>query len=279
MSGSSQWRLLAEQLARDYRVIAVDLCGYGPNPMPSTQQSFELKHEVAHVLDALDGMLPPDTDFHLVGHSYGGAVALKLARSWPSRVRSLLLYEPTAFHLLPKLHPALAPVNELAAIVEESARPNVDPAALLICTEAIVDFWRGPGTFSSMSEHQRASMVKLLPKVSLDFQALFNEPLVADDYRELGIQTCVIAGSSSPNCVHQIAAVLADVLPMRELRWVPAGHMAPVTHPQLVNPMIEAFTKAVDLLREPFWPNADVGSPSRSWAARSRAIRHAHSMG
>ena len=37
---------------------------------------------------------------HLVGHSYGGAVALQFALRWPGRVASLTLYEPARFALL-----------------------------------------------------------------------------------------------------------------------------------------------------------------------------------
>ena len=37
---------------------------------------------------------------HIVGHSYGGTVALEAARSLGRRTRSLTLIEPVAFHLL-----------------------------------------------------------------------------------------------------------------------------------------------------------------------------------
>ena len=37
---------------------------------------------------------------HLVGHSYGGGVALRFALSFPERLRSLTLIEPSCFHLL-----------------------------------------------------------------------------------------------------------------------------------------------------------------------------------
>ena len=37
---------------------------------------------------------------HLVGHSYGGGLALRIARERPEMVRSLTLVEPSCFHLL-----------------------------------------------------------------------------------------------------------------------------------------------------------------------------------
>jgi len=248
MSNRRQWRRLVEQLEEDYRVIAIDLIGYGESAMPLERCTFGLEHEVEHVLQVLSSQPQPVERFHLIGHSYGGAVALKLAHAQASRIRSLLLYEPTSFHLLPRHHPALSAVKEVAAIVEESASIGVDLAAALISTEAFIDFWNGVGSFASMPEHDQVRMAKALPKTALDFQALFNDSLTAEDYRELAVSTCVISGSNSPNCAHQIVAVLAEVLPMRELRWVPAGHMAPVTHSHLVNPMVKAFLESVEAM-------------------------------
>ena len=45
---------------------------------------------------------------HLVGHSYGAYVALLVARSVPSQVRSLALYEPVAFGVLDAVEDAAA---------------------------------------------------------------------------------------------------------------------------------------------------------------------------
>ena len=41
-------------------------------------------------------------------------------------------------------------------------------------------------------------------------------------------------------------AELATVLPALEMHRVAAGHMAPVTHPDLVNPLFEAFIRRHD---------------------------------
>jgi pimeloyl-ACP methyl ester carboxylesterase len=269
MSSSRQWRVLAEQLKSTYRVVAIDLIGYGDAAMPLDSGAFGLEHEVAHVLEVMEGLATPVTEFHLIGHSYGGAVALRLAHAMPSRVCSLLVYEPTAFHLLPNDHPALNEARHLAAIVCESAGEGVDAAAALISTEAFIDFWSGVGAFASMEERQQLAMTRALPKTALDFQALFDDPLTAHDYRELSVDTCVISGSRSPNCAHQIVAVLADVLPRHTLRWVRAGHMAPVTHPHLVNPMIEAFLASM-VSRKARLPQARV-----SFARHRPAVLHA----
>lgn len=81
------WRDVAPRLARHYRVIAVDLRGFGAcvdQPGPYGPEVFAM--DVLATLDALQ--LPR---VRLVGHSMGGAVALTLALKHPERVAALFL--------------------------------------------------------------------------------------------------------------------------------------------------------------------------------------------
>jgi pimeloyl-ACP methyl ester carboxylesterase len=56
--------------------------------------AFGLPHFAADEADFLDPVLSlPDEPFTLIGHSYGGAVALRAALANPKRVRKLVLYE------------------------------------------------------------------------------------------------------------------------------------------------------------------------------------------
>jgi pimeloyl-ACP methyl ester carboxylesterase len=98
-SGSSgaQWRALASRLDGRYRVIAPDLIGYGAAAGWSGRGRFSLACEAAAVRSLIGRVREP---VHLVGHSYGGAVALHLARTRPDLLKSLALLEPSAFHLL-----------------------------------------------------------------------------------------------------------------------------------------------------------------------------------
>jgi pimeloyl-ACP methyl ester carboxylesterase len=100
MSSKSQWRGLVDTMRCASRVIAPDLLGYGAAPMPDTAAGFGLHTEVRR-LQALLQERVPSGPLHLVGHSYGGAVALRLALALGTRVRGLTLYEPTAFHAVP----------------------------------------------------------------------------------------------------------------------------------------------------------------------------------
>src|SRR5438045_1111417 len=96
-SSGAQWRSLTECLQGRCHVLAPDLHGYGQTD-PRPEPALPGLGDVAALVDAILGR---DTQrIHLVGHSYGGAVALRLASDRPARLLSLTLIEPVAFHLL-----------------------------------------------------------------------------------------------------------------------------------------------------------------------------------
>src|SRR5262245_3226597 len=64
LGSKSQWSPLAERLAGRYRVIALDLCGYGDNALPASGTPFTLDDEVRVVNDRLDALIEPDQRYH-----------------------------------------------------------------------------------------------------------------------------------------------------------------------------------------------------------------------
>ncbi len=84
------WDWVAAALAGRYRVIAPDLRGHGDSDWTGPG-SYTLAN---HVSDLADCMHALDLrDIHLVGHSLGGQLALRLAACWPERTRSLSVIE------------------------------------------------------------------------------------------------------------------------------------------------------------------------------------------
>jgi pimeloyl-ACP methyl ester carboxylesterase len=88
--GSSHaWRLMMPALARRYRVIAPDLNGFGWTQRPRDVAAYTYAGQAEMVLGVLR-QLGVDR-FHLIGHSYGGGLALWIAGRHPERVRSVVL--------------------------------------------------------------------------------------------------------------------------------------------------------------------------------------------
>jgi pimeloyl-ACP methyl ester carboxylesterase len=84
---AGHWLPVARRLARDHRVVLVDLPGHGASPMPA---SLTLQSATAALDQALAGERRPVT---LVGHSLGGLVAAAEACEHPERVQALVLVE------------------------------------------------------------------------------------------------------------------------------------------------------------------------------------------
>ncbi|MCW2722492.1 alpha/beta fold hydrolase [Pseudonocardia sp.] len=87
VSAAANWRgILASPLARDHRLIAPDIAGFG-----QTRTDHELTHDtrVRHLVGFLDALGLDHVD--VVGNSMGGALALALAHRHPERVRRMVL--------------------------------------------------------------------------------------------------------------------------------------------------------------------------------------------
>lgn len=109
-----RWRLLAEQLP-DFRLHALDLRGHGRS---GWSPPWTLEQHVADVLTTMDHLGLRRAD--LIGHSFGGAVSVHLARHAPDRVGRIVLLDPAI-----GLDPAVAGER---AEAERSPRSFADPA-------------------------------------------------------------------------------------------------------------------------------------------------------
>ena len=101
----------------------------------------------------------PGECVHLVGHSYGGALALKLAMAWPERVKSLTLIEPAVFDLL---RDGGALERQMYADIAE-VEVRVRKASAAGDAEAgvahFVDFWCGAGSWTGLAPEKRQVLV------------------------------------------------------------------------------------------------------------------------
>jgi pimeloyl-ACP methyl ester carboxylesterase len=241
-SGSSprQWSGLAERLDRRHRVEAPPLVGHDGHPGWRGQRP-SLEREV----DSLCQAISPAGPVHLVGHSYGAAVAIKAALSGRLDVRSLAVYEPPLFAFLEdralRYENAESPVEVGHAICEALAIGRGDEAA-----RTYVDYWSGRGTHASLPPDRRARLAERMDVVAACFHALFNDTTRPRDLHRLAIPCLVMSGDESPRPAQDLAEiVVANLAGGRHHRFAGLGHMAPVTHAQRVNPVIEEFLAAV----------------------------------
>lgn len=239
-SSGSQWRALVELLRPCAHVLAPDLYGYGEtDPWPG-HGLISLADEAAltnAVLPAGEGA------FHLVGHSYGGAVALRLAMEQPERLRSLVLIEPVAFHLLwddssnPGNRRLLDEVTDIAAGMSRGVASGDYRRAMA----HFIDYWNGEGAWQHAKPELQAELARRIPKVVLDFWATMTEATPRAAYRAITAPTLLLRGSRSPEPTRRVAELVAENLPNCRLQTIAgAGHMLPITHKESVNAAIAA---------------------------------------
>ena len=98
-SGASgrQWKCLVEASRGRVPTLTPDFLGVPSRGMAGVRAPFHLADEAEDIVRQLRNMPGPS---HIVAHSYGAAVAMHIARMYPELVKSLYLFEPTAFHVL-----------------------------------------------------------------------------------------------------------------------------------------------------------------------------------
>lgn len=231
-----------DHLAARFRTIAVDLYGYGQSPAWPDDRPLSLADEAA----LLEPVFAAAGDrFHMIGHSYGGAVALKAALVRPARLRSLILFEPVLFAILIAEDPNQPAAREIAAVRDDTVAA-VERGDLDAAGGRFVDYWMGAGAWAEMPESRRRAVASAMRKVKAEWRAAFTEPTPLSAFAALDVPTLCIMGSGSPASTRGVARLLTKTLPSVTTVGIDGvGHMAPVTHPDRVNAVIAAHLERV----------------------------------
>jgi pimeloyl-ACP methyl ester carboxylesterase len=76
--------------------------------------------------------------------------------------------------------------------------------------------------------------------VKAEWEAVFQEPTPLSAFAELDVPVLYLTGSQSPASARGVARLLTKVLPrVTAVEIDGVGHMAPVTHPDRINAVIE----------------------------------------
>ena len=234
--GAAQWRQLGVALDSRYNLIAPEHYGCESVGPWDGAHAFTLADEAAVTIEIIDGA---DSKVHLVGHSYGGGVALHAAVERPDRIASLTLYEPTAFHVLKAIGArgahALAEIQAIAGKVAEGVITGDYSGA----ASSFVDYWGGRGAWAALRPSVQAALTRWILKAPLDFRALISEPTPIGAYADLHVPTLIMRGQHAPAPTRLIAETLPTLMPAARLMVIDgAGHMGPLTHAAEVNAAI-----------------------------------------
>ncbi|WP_394830974.1 alpha/beta hydrolase [Pendulispora rubella] len=225
---SRQWRRLTDALSPSFRVLAPDFLGSGENPLWPEGEPFHFLKDVEAVERIIADLAGP---VHLVGHSYGGFVALTIARRNPAVVRSLTVYDPVAFGVL--YHPE--DTEALAGVPSAESNDPADgggPAWM----KAFVEFWNGPGSWDALPSVTQNAFLRVGKKVYGEVSTLMRDRTPASDYSAVTAPALLLHGTLSPFAARRVVERLGAAIPNATVRPVEgAGHMGPITHGGMVN--------------------------------------------
>ncbi len=218
-ASSVTWMDVVRRLSPQRRVIAPDLPGHGQSD-PWHEVSIDGYRDAvgtvcAHL--AIDKVV-------LVGHSMGGAIALRCALAWPERVAGLVLVCSGARM---RVGPAV-----LAAFAD----PTADHAALLAAA------CYAPSAPRDLVERWRAVAVQCPPEIALaDFQAVHGFD-VRDALSSIKAPALAIGGSDDVMLPPKLTLEAASGLPNARAMIVPhAAHMVHHEQPDAFHAALEAF--------------------------------------
>jgi 2-hydroxy-6-oxonona-2,4-dienedioate hydrolase len=233
-SGTS-WRWVIPALARTHRVLALSLPGTGDSdpPVGDYAPGSDMVPFVAAFLDTL-GVEPP---LDVVGHSAGGAIALRLALADPDRIRTLTLVDSAG--LGQAVHPLLAldtlpGIGELAIMISRIPGGSVGRTSMSTAM-LFAQPWRIPAEF--LTEHhnlgQRPGQLEISTAMA---RALFGpngqRQILLEHLPTLTTPTLVIWGGCDYVLPAHQAQTAVNLLPNGRLSLFPdCGHLPHVEQP------------------------------------------------
>jgi pimeloyl-ACP methyl ester carboxylesterase len=245
LSSGHQWSRLAEELTGKHQVITPDISGYGNNDVGRFLPPTTMAEEVDLLSDRLGEAKGP---IHLVGHSYGGALAFKIATDSPvaSRVRSLTLIEPVLPTILMESESDRRLYEHFVCLAQAVCK-DLWKGSSSEAIEKFLVFWNGSGPTEQLSSKALVRMIEHAEKLAYEFLAILGERNVAVAAAAIRVPTLLVSGGLSPYLTQRVVGRLVSMIPGAKARHLPAaGHMLPISHAAIINPDIARHIARAD---------------------------------
>jgi pimeloyl-ACP methyl ester carboxylesterase len=211
-------------------LLAIDLYGRGGTDPWSNKSAMQLDDEAELVMALISTC---ENAVHLVGHSYGGAVSIRLVLATQQRLQSLVLIEPEVYPLLKQIGE-----EELFAESRRVSDNFVDVASKGVKEDAwsrFIDYYNSEGTWKSLPSNVRKRFIGMTPTAIAGWRALFSNPTTLEDCRKLKLPTTLLCGECTMEVEIRLSKIITELIPDCRYKIIKgAGHLSPITHPEEV---------------------------------------------
>lgn len=235
-STTAAWRQVQRHLNPGYRLVTSSLSGYGGTTDTRSRQDFGIAHEVQIVKALARHIGQP---LHLVGHSFGGTVALAAVLSRSMDIASLSLFEANPLPMIEH--------QNGGRLYEEALRMSQDFETAVNMGERdaparVIDFWGGPGVFAAMPEAVQAYCRQTAVVNVLDWHTDFAFEVDAAACAQLDIPVLLVRGGQANAAMVAITGALQRSLPdVRSAVVDGAGHFLITSHAARCAELLAAF--------------------------------------
>lgn len=237
------WETQVRTFAASHRVIAYSLRHHFPNHRDGEVTNYNSTvhaEDLAALIQSL-GTGPA----HLVGHSFGGRIAVLAALRHPESARSLVLAEPSVFSHLPDgplSEAALAKQHALADNLLELAARHGGPEA----AATFLDAMAAPRTFAQFPQRLRDVVIANAHTLRPLLLSRNSEPPdLFQDLKKLRVPMLLVEGELSPQLFKLAVQGIKALLPHAEhvvMRGV--AHSLHVEAPRYFNDLLRGFLAA-----------------------------------
>jgi len=234
------WRPLQRHLPAGYRKVGTSLLGYGGTSETRTPEDSGIHHEVRLVETLARQLAVP---LHLVGHSFGGTVALATALAGRVQVASLALFEAGPLALMREQgHEHLYQATLRLSLDFEAAVAQGERDA----PRRIIDFWGGDGSFAAMADAVQGYCRQTAASNVLDWHTVFGFGVTLADLGRLRMPVLLVRGANAHPAMVAITDALRSGIAHAHCDVVAgAGHFLISSHPPECAGLLASFLAEV----------------------------------
>jgi len=233
-----EFRKIIPLLAEHHQVIALDLSGFGYTERPTARESYSPVGQADLVLRTLDTLGINSCD--LLGHSFGGTVALQLASRHPERVRRLILISPLSKVTRRPLLLASPPTRLLAY---GTARTLISMPCAFQSALSQAYYQQDAFTREDSEEYRKRLLIEGLPRSFFSFsRSLVEKSEFNVDLTTIRPRTLIITGLHDRVIPLASCREAAQAIPHAQLIVLEqSGHSSPEEEPGKVAAAIHDF--------------------------------------
>ena len=233
-TGARQWKHFINKFKERFHFVAVNLIGYGNTHKWENEHPQRLIDQV-NLLEHVPAL--KKNSFSIIGHSFGGSVAMIAALHFHTAINKLVLVEPNPFYLLNQS--GFSKAYDEAILLQEKIKKyyNNDWEKAV---HFFADYWNGAGTWDTYSSDQKRNFSEILKPNYHEWDSVLNETTPIEElYKKLPTDTTFVSALDTVFSIKELKRLFMFNCATWNFKTIKSGgHMALIKKLDHVAPII-----------------------------------------